>query len=281
MPNPQDYHAASTSGGPIYKEQTLLGSSFSCICTIPARPSTPFGSLSTPFLSKKAARTNAAREAMQFLISQDLLPLINNTNSSTSSFSPSSSSFSFSSSAKDVAQLKKTETGGGGDMYETLLSSSKADGNLADYTSYTLKVLKLCSLLQLPQPTYRLSSNPLGPIPNILTGAAYFAESAIDRYPLLAGPVGEVRNVFGKKNAKEECARGVFQLLMKIITTSREKDLVGGGWANFVGPILTSVYLLYLMTGRLEFWIISKQAKLHGGIFGRRPLFLKKILNSI
>lgn len=41
--------------------------------------------------------------------------------------------------------------------------------------------------------------------------------------------MGEVRNVFGKKNAKEECARGVFQVLMKIITTSDEKDLVGRG----------------------------------------------------
>lgn len=113
-------------------------------------------------------------------------------------------------------------------MYRTLLSSTKAVDHLADDTSYTLKVLKLCSLLQLPQPTYRLAPNPLAPVPNILTGAAYFAESAIHRHPLLVGPVGEVRNVFGKKNAKEECARGVFRVLMKIITTSRDMDLVGG-----------------------------------------------------
>lgn len=114
-------------------------------------------------------------------------------------------------------------------MSGTLLSSFKADGNLAGDTSYTLKVLKLCSLLELPLPAYRIAPNRLATVPNLLAGAAYFAESAIHRHPLLAGPVGEVRNVFGKKNAKEECARGVFQLLMKIITTSREKDLVGGG----------------------------------------------------
>lgn len=114
-------------------------------------------------------------------------------------------------------------------MYRTLLSSFRADGSLAADTSYALKVLKLCSLLQLPQPTYRLAPNPLAPVPNILAGAAYFAEPAIHRHPLLVGPVGEVRNVFGKKNAKEECARGVFQVLIKIITTSSEKDLVGGG----------------------------------------------------
>lgn len=114
-------------------------------------------------------------------------------------------------------------------MYRTLLSSFKADGYLADDTSYILKVLKLCSLLQLPQPTYRLAPNPLAQVPNILTGAAYFAESAIHRHPLLVGPVGEVRNVFGKKHAKEECARGVFRVLMEIITTSCERDLVEGG----------------------------------------------------
>lgn len=110
-----------------------------------------------------------------------------------------------------------------------LLSSFKTGDNLAGDTSYTLKVLKLCSLLQLPQPTYRLATNPLAPVPNILAGAAYFAEPAVHRHPLLVGPLGEVRNVYGKKNAKEECAKGVFQVLMKIITTSREKDLIGEG----------------------------------------------------
>ena len=197
---PQDYHAASVSG-PIYNELTLLGSGFACTCTIPARPSTPFGSLSTPLLSKKAARTNAAREAMQFLISRDLAVPLNNTTS-----------------ANDIDP--KTETGGA-EMYRML--STEGD-DLAD-VSFTLKVLRLCSLLRLPQPTYQFPPNPLAPGSNILTGAAYFVESA--NHPLLVGPVGEVRNVFGKKNAKEECARRVFQVLMKIIT-SGEKDLVGG-----------------------------------------------------
>lgn len=117
-------------------------------------------------------------------------------------------------------------------MCWTLLASFKAEeDNLAgDTSSYTLKVLNLCSLLQLPQPIYRLAPNPLATVPNLLAGAAYFPESAIHRHPLLVGPVGEVRNVFRKKNAKEECAKEVFQVLMKIITTSgSEKDLVGGG----------------------------------------------------
>lgn len=268
VPNRQDYHTASMSR-PIYNEQTLVDSSFACTCTIPARPSSPFGSLLTPFPNKKAARTNAAREAMQFLISQDLAALLNNNNNnnnasssspsfssssfsspsfssssfsspsfSSSSFSPSSfssSSFSSSSSANDVAQIKKMETGGSvGEMNRKIVSAKEADDFLANDASYTLKVLKLCSLLQLPQPTYRLAPNPLAPLPNILSGAAYFTQSSVsDSHPLLVGPVGEVRNVYGKKNAKEECARGVFQVLMKIITTSGERDLLGGGWKIF------------------------------------------------
>ena len=44
--------------------------------------------------------------------------------------------------------------------------------------------------------------------PNILTGAAYFRCE-----PQFPGPVGEVRNIFGKKNAKEECAKGVWEVL--------------------------------------------------------------------
>lgn len=232
--NPQDYHIASMSR-PIYNEQTLVDSSFACTCTIPARPSSPFGSLLTTFPNKKAARTNAAREAMQFLISQDLAALLNNNNNNNGSSSSSSSSSSPSfSPTSDVAQIKKTETGGGGsgvgEMNRKIVSSKEADDFLANDASYTLKVLKLCSLLQLPQPTYRLAPNPLAPLPNILSGAAYFTKSSVsDSHPLLVGPVGEVRNVYGKKNAKEECARGVFQVLMKSITTSGEKDLVGGG----------------------------------------------------
>ena len=47
----------------------------------------------------------------------------------------------------------------------------------------------------------------------MLSGAAYFLDA---RHGLLEGGVGEVRNVFGKKNAKEECARGVWEVLRRI-----------------------------------------------------------------
>lgn len=47
--------------------------------------------------------------------------------------------------------------------------------------------------------------------PNIISGWASFPTS-----PLFPGPLGEVRNVFGKKNAKEECAKGIWKELIQL-----------------------------------------------------------------
>lgn len=55
------------SVGPIFTEYKV-GSLFACTCLISFH-STPFGSESPVYTTKKAARENAAREAMSFLIS--------------------------------------------------------------------------------------------------------------------------------------------------------------------------------------------------------------------
>ncbi|KAL8939565.1 MAG: hypothetical protein Q9216_003296, partial [Gyalolechia sp. 2 TL-2023] len=56
------------SAGPVYTEYGL-DLNFACTCTIPSSPSQPFGSSTAPFPNKKAARANAAKEAVQHLIS--------------------------------------------------------------------------------------------------------------------------------------------------------------------------------------------------------------------
>ena len=67
-----EYHNAITpSEGPAYTEYILPGPTFACICEIPGTP-TIFGSKDNGFTNKKAARTNAAREAMQHIIAQGL-----------------------------------------------------------------------------------------------------------------------------------------------------------------------------------------------------------------
>lgn len=77
---------------------------------------------------------------------------------------------------------------------------------LATLTSY----VDICPILGLSPPEYRI--NPLSAnAPNMVSGAAYFRAE-----PLFPNPVGEVRNVFGKKSAKEECAKGVWQVLSEL-----------------------------------------------------------------
>ena len=66
---------------------------------------------------------------------------------------------------------------------------------------------ELCPLLGLTAPTYRLTASS-SETPSLLSGAAYFPGD-----PVLHGGIGEVRSVYGKKNAKEECARGVWEVL--------------------------------------------------------------------
>ena len=56
--------------GPNFIE-FAIGSLFACTCTVPGHD-VVFGSSTTPFSTKKAARSNAAKEAVQFLISQGL-----------------------------------------------------------------------------------------------------------------------------------------------------------------------------------------------------------------
>lgn len=55
---------------------------------------------------------------------------------------------------------------------------------------------------------------------SIYSGSAYFPDE-----PLLPGPIGEFENIFGKKNAKEESARGVWK---ELIVLAEMRGLIGG-----------------------------------------------------
>ena len=67
-----EYHnIASPTEQPVYSD-FAIGLLFACECTIPGHDQ-PFGSKENGFSTKKAARTNAAREAVEYLISAGLL----------------------------------------------------------------------------------------------------------------------------------------------------------------------------------------------------------------
>jgi len=52
----------------------------------------------------------------------------------------------------------------------------------------------------------------------MVSAAATFPSS-----PLFPKPLGEVRNVYGKKNAKEECAKGVWSVLSALAVSRGTK----------------------------------------------------------
>lgn len=79
--------------------------------------------------------------------------------------------------------------------------------------------IDLSPLLSLPAPFYQLTASSPS-TPNLFSGAAYFSNSS-----LIPGPVGEVRNVYGRKFAKEECARAVWDVLRKM---ARERGVEVG-----------------------------------------------------
>lgn len=70
--------------------------------------------------------------------------------------------------------------------------------------------LDMCPLLGLAPPQYVLGSAS-AMAPAMISGYATFANS-----PSMPAHIGEVRNIFGKKNAKEEIAKGVWEVLEKL-----------------------------------------------------------------
>ena len=65
----------------------------------------------------------------------------------------------------------------------------------------------MCPTLNLSAPEYQLHPSSPDTL-NIFSGAAYFTRNIE-----IAGPIGEVRHIFGKKNAREAIAREVLRFL--------------------------------------------------------------------
>ena len=77
-------------------------------------------------------------------------------------------------------------------------------------STYIQRVNDAYPLLGLSTPQYLLG--PASDLaPNMISGYASFPNE-----PSLPREIGEVRNVFGKKNAKEEIAKGVWEVFVKL-----------------------------------------------------------------
>jgi hypothetical protein len=84
-------------------------------------------------------------------------------------------------------------------------------------TSYAQQVAALAVILALPTPEWHYTSHPSDPA--FHTVSCFFRGAGPHE-----GPLGEARNVYGKKKAKEECARLTLQYLNEV----REKRVQYG-----------------------------------------------------
>lgn len=210
LPTAFHYGAISDGSGPVYTEYDL-GGIFACTCTIPSYPDS-FGSASASFPTKKAARANAAREAMKYLIDQGL------TNPDGTLLSRKKVKLGTAVRVENKKlEVKRDATYAqrvnGKSLLLALMTSAYRSivyllrpGPINSLNS----AADLCPILGLAAPTYRLSASSAS-APNILSGAAYFPGE-----PRFPDKYGEVRNIFGKKAAKEECARGVWEVLREL-----------------------------------------------------------------
>ena len=179
----QEYHDSTYRGAqsPIY-HYFSLGSTFSATCTIPTYPDSTFGSQDVPFPTKKAAQANAAKQAVELLIAESKLN-------------------------QDGSPLRKRRNNA------NILGTNEplASQGLvikASSTTYAQKVNEFAPLLGLSPAQYHLFPSS-SPVSNLLSGFATFAQT--NGIEELEGHLGEARNVFGRKNAREEIARGVWE----------------------------------------------------------------------
>jgi len=85
-------------------------------------------------------------------------------------------------------------------------------------STFANQIHQLALLLGLTSPEYRLIA---APNTALYSGALYFKDGT----GVLVGALGQISGVYGKKAAKEECARGVVEVLRDEV--KRRRSLSG------------------------------------------------------
>ncbi|KAL1795158.1 hypothetical protein ACET3X_006974 [Alternaria dauci] len=194
-----EFQRATNAPQPTYTDYQS-GQRFACILTIEGLDK-EFGSTDKLFSSKKAARRDAARHAVEYFKSIGTWPEEVNL----------------------VGGIKKKKVQPS--MPEMVsISEPDRDSALASTSaaspsakSYAQQVASLAVILALPTPEWQYTSHPEDP--NFHTVTCFFRGAGPHE-----GPIGEVRNIYGKKKAKEECARLTLEYLKEV----REKRVAYG-----------------------------------------------------
>lgn len=150
---------------------------FVCSLTIPEAPSTPFGTTSKSFTFSN--KKDAKKYAAKLAVEW----LINN------QYMPS------------IDQVKSAKPA-------TVASVGKTITVLGEQ-SWSKKVRDLAEELGYPPPRYDITQNPA--MDSMYSGYAYFHDTTTTE-----GKYGEFSNIFGRKSAKEQCAKDLYEFLEKV-----------------------------------------------------------------
>lgn len=242
---------------PMFQEFGL-GSRYSMEVTIPDRPNEPFGGRKILFSSKKAAKANAAHEAVRWLrktehmprkghpskstaraagTESEIVPLLRQT-STTGKATASGTSFSAVRVAKSDSlpgSIGQKDCSLGEQVNSMLAHPHNALKRQLNPTVYHANNVTpdsaICRKLGCTLPIYKLTPDPYAA--SMWSGAAYFAHDPAVALP--DQPVGEVRMIFGKKKTKEEIAKGVLKRLQEMMAKRQEEFKIASA-----GPMASS-----------------------------------------
>ncbi len=248
---PTEYYVTENPpAGPTYTEYAV-GINYACECLIPKRPDAPFGSRTAVFPNKKAARANAAREALLWLGENGYAGLTTGADGTlvvvnlgggkrkkgkggvtgVVATEMEGTDKGASANASASADAAGSIVGGGKEKSFTARVNGTFLPDQHPIPSTPLTPLTdFCPLLSLSPPEYRLTASAAAP--NMYSGAAYFVKDPV----VVPGPVGEVRLVYGRKNAREACAASVWAFLTRLASErSVRLGVVAGDRVGAVG----------------------------------------------
>ncbi|KAK5732635.1 hypothetical protein LTR17_010316 [Elasticomyces elasticus] len=175
---------------------------FSCTVRV-ANSIALFGSETTLYSSKGAAKKAAAREAVLWVRSQDAV---------------------FPEAQVTGGPLMKRRKSGDGDPAATAPGMTgltqvmqDVDVNKLSQLSLSQQVHEVVASMGYSQPQWHSKPSANGSYgPSYVDMAAVWPNKDVLREPRLAGDIGQVTNIFGKKQAKEECCKNVLVFLEEL-----------------------------------------------------------------
>lgn len=206
-----EFQRATGCPQPTYTDYQA-GTRFACLLHLDGHAE-PFGSLESLHSTKKDARREAARYAIEYFQAQGQWP------------EDVSSAGGIKKKKKEAPSTTTTQP-----VVPPEATTTPTPLPLTSTPSYAQQVAHLAATLSLSTPEWHYTPHPSDK--DFHTVSCFFTRGGPHQ-----GPIGTVRNVFGKKKAKEECARLTLEYLNEVHRqriSYGEKMLEGIGGAEEV-----------------------------------------------